>query len=332
MAGPRVFISSTYYDLKHVRASLQSFVRSLGFEPVLSEKGDIAYDPARPLDESCYREARNADILVMLIGGRYGSVASTSKSEQGVTTREKYDSITKKEFEAAFESDIPCYILIERAVFADYETFRLNRDNGSVNYAHVDSLQVLGLIDDVVVKRRNNPVFQFEHASDIEGWLRDQWSGHFRELLSRTSSVRQMASLAAQVGELAEVNQTLRRYLEEVVSKVSAARAGELIAGESQRLADARTLAEFTNHQSIESLVTRYNATVERAREAFNEATSLDDLASRIEVITGGGLIATDVLEAWRSAPVGPQRMNEVRTILGKPPLAFGTSSQVGSS
>ena len=43
MARPRVSVSSTYYDLKHIRASLSSFIESLGYESVLSEKGDIAY-------------------------------------------------------------------------------------------------------------------------------------------------------------------------------------------------------------------------------------------------------------------------------------------------
>lgn len=38
MAKPRVFISSTFYDLKQVRSSLETFVRDLGFDPVLSEK------------------------------------------------------------------------------------------------------------------------------------------------------------------------------------------------------------------------------------------------------------------------------------------------------
>ena len=70
MARPRVFISSTYYDLRHIRASLDVFVRSLGFDTVLSEKGDIAYTPDRPLDESCYQEVESSDIFVMIIGGR----------------------------------------------------------------------------------------------------------------------------------------------------------------------------------------------------------------------------------------------------------------------
>jgi hypothetical protein len=38
MAWPRVFVSSTYYDLKHIRASLSSVIDTLGYESVFSEK------------------------------------------------------------------------------------------------------------------------------------------------------------------------------------------------------------------------------------------------------------------------------------------------------
>ena len=38
MAVPRVFVSSTCYDLKYIRENLKYFIRSLGYEPVLSEE------------------------------------------------------------------------------------------------------------------------------------------------------------------------------------------------------------------------------------------------------------------------------------------------------
>jgi hypothetical protein len=50
MAKPRVFISSTYYDLKHLRSSIENFIDQLGYEAVLSEKDNIAFVPDLPLD------------------------------------------------------------------------------------------------------------------------------------------------------------------------------------------------------------------------------------------------------------------------------------------
>ncbi|MCE2432658.1 MAG: DUF4062 domain-containing protein [Candidatus Latescibacteria bacterium] len=43
MAHPRVFISSTYYDLKNVRADLERYIKDRGFDPVLNERGQIPY-------------------------------------------------------------------------------------------------------------------------------------------------------------------------------------------------------------------------------------------------------------------------------------------------
>ena len=41
MARPRVFISSTFYDLKQIRADLDNFIRSLGYDVVRNEEGAI---------------------------------------------------------------------------------------------------------------------------------------------------------------------------------------------------------------------------------------------------------------------------------------------------
>ena len=73
MARPRVFISSTFYDLRHVRADLERFIREMGYEPVLNERGNIPYGRDEKIEEYCYREIELADILIAIIGGRYGS-------------------------------------------------------------------------------------------------------------------------------------------------------------------------------------------------------------------------------------------------------------------
>jgi len=56
MATPRVFISSTYYDLKYIRENLKYFIKTLGYEPTLSEDGDVFYNPKKHTHDSCISE------------------------------------------------------------------------------------------------------------------------------------------------------------------------------------------------------------------------------------------------------------------------------------
>ena len=43
MAKPRVFISSTFYDLRQIRVELDKFIEGLGYEPVRNEEGDSPF-------------------------------------------------------------------------------------------------------------------------------------------------------------------------------------------------------------------------------------------------------------------------------------------------
>lgn len=67
MAKPRIFVSSTFYDLRQVRADLDRFIKDLGYEPVLNELGNIPYGKDDKLEEYCYKEISNVDILVSII-------------------------------------------------------------------------------------------------------------------------------------------------------------------------------------------------------------------------------------------------------------------------
>lgn len=56
MAAPRVFISSTYYDLRHVREDIGNFIKSMGYEPVMHDRGGVTYAQSETLQKSCYNE------------------------------------------------------------------------------------------------------------------------------------------------------------------------------------------------------------------------------------------------------------------------------------
>lgn len=325
MPRPRIFVSSTYYDLKHIRASLDLFIDSLGYDPILSEKGDIAYTHDRPLDESCYREAENSDIFVLIVGGRYGSEASSTTGIRG-DFYERYESITKKEFESAISKDIPVYILIERSVYSEYRTFLKNKQRNDVIYAHADSVNIFRFIDEILSLPRNNPVQSFEKFEEIESWLRDQWAGLFREMLRRQSQQQQMTGLTAQVAELKESNETLRRYLEAVMTGASTQESTELIESEEKRLEEVRLMEKLRVNPWVHFITSHgfSSLTVEKILAATRSSTSLREY---LDQICGSDLGRARNLSEILEIHEAQRDFNLAREIAGVPPLQLGPDS-----
>ena len=117
MARPRIFISSTYYDLKQVRSNLELFIKDMGYDPVLHERGAIPYGSKEKLEQYCYREIHQVEILVSIIGGRYGSHSE----------HQPY-SISQQELKTAYELGIQVFIFVESAVLGEYQTYLKNKD------------------------------------------------------------------------------------------------------------------------------------------------------------------------------------------------------------
>jgi hypothetical protein len=320
MARPRIFVSSTYYDLKHLRASIENFIESLGYDSILSEKGAIAYSPDVPLDESCYREVRNTDVFVLVIGGRYGSERSGPQDRPlPASFFDRYDSVTKMEYRAAVEHDIPIYIFVERAVYAEYQTFLRNKAKSDVKYAHVDSVNVFLLLEEILARPRNNPVKEFDRYEDIEVWLREQWAGLFKDLLQRTTGQKQLASLQQEVANLAAIGNTLQSYLEALVKKVSPQRATTLIGQEQQKLERARQQSKLRRNTFVSYLDSRYGISVDSAAEALLAAKDFDDLAKHLGTLVGKE--SGHLEEVVRRDPQAQKDANDARHILGVPPL-----------
>jgi len=324
MATPKIFVSSTYYDLKHLRSSFDLFIESLGFEAILSEKGNIAYSPDLPLDESCYREAGNADIFILIIGGRYGSEASGEGKKPKKSFFKRYDSITKKEYESAVNKDIPIYILIDNNVHSEYQTYLRNKENKNIKYAHVDSVNIFQLIEDILSKPRNNPIFTFERFVEIESWLREQWAGLFRELLFNKSEQQQLIALTSQVSELQEVSNTMKLYMEAVMTGITPDASTKLIESERKRLQELEIESKISKYSVFEFIKSITSQTYDEAVKMIKKTTSFGSLVKECKKSIEGESLQ-DLLPELLNDSESKKQIDEIRDLLQVPRFNFST-------
>ncbi|MEK6589118.1 MAG: DUF4062 domain-containing protein [Nitrospinota bacterium] len=196
MAQPRVFLSSTFYDLRQVREDLERSIRELGYEPVRHEVGAIPYGKSERLESAAYCEVELCDILVCIIGGRFGA---ESKDDPG-------RSITQNELKRALEIGVQVFIFVEKSVLAEFSTYELNKANVDVKYRFVDDVRVFSFLEELYGLPRNNPITGFEIASDISNFLRQQFAGLFYRFLQQDKRSTELRVL----DEINTVAKTLR--------------------------------------------------------------------------------------------------------------------------
>ncbi|MDE5830584.1 MAG: DUF4062 domain-containing protein, partial [Clostridia bacterium] len=199
---PRIFISSTFYDLKYIREDLANFVRSYGYEPILFEDGDIGYTPGKNLDISCYESMRNSDMVILIIGGEYGSPASGEKKDEF----KEYMSVTRNEFRTAVESGIPIFVMIDKKVMAEYGVYDANyeaieKENSEMVFPTTKNVNVFRFIKEIkgIVTL---PIQEFEQSSDIKGFISKQWADMFKNYLSSLRNGTENKKIENSVNEM----------------------------------------------------------------------------------------------------------------------------------
>jgi hypothetical protein len=199
MAKPRVFISSTFYDLRQIRAELDLFVENLGYDPIRNEEGDIPYGKEEALEEYCYKEIKGIDILVSILGGRFGSESK----------RHAY-SISQIELRTALREGKQVYIFIDSNILAEYETYLLNKDSDlDIKYKYVDDTRIYKFIEEIKGLSSNNNIKGFETGSDITKYLKEQFAGLFQRFLEEQTRVREVSI----INNLEKTAQTLNKLV-----------------------------------------------------------------------------------------------------------------------
>jgi len=233
MAIPRVFVSSTWYDLKYIRENLRYFIKTLGYEPVLSEEGGVFYDPTVHTHDACLTKIPTCQLFLLIIGGRFGGRFHGGK-----------DSITNQEYREAIKHKIPAFALVEIAVYNEHHVYIKNKDNPNVDLAKftfpaVDSTAIFDFIEEVRSSATNNALVPFRDFGDIESYLRQQWAGMMFEFLNTRNQQKRVADTLT---TLAEMNSRIEMLSKQILrsvgtddAKLDAALYEEMLASESIR-------------------------------------------------------------------------------------------------
>ena len=227
MAKPRIFLSSTFFDLKQIRTDLDLFIETLGYESVRNEEGDIPYGKEDALEEYCYKEIKSVDIVISIIGSRFGSESKRSSS-----------SISQIELKTALKENKQVYIFIEKNVLSEYETYLINKES-DIKYKYVDDTRIYNFIEEIKNLNFNNNIKGFETASEITKYLKDQFAGLFQRFLEEQTRVKETSLIR----NLEKTAQTLNKLV-------------NFLSDENKGQAEEINRILMINHPLVESLRT----------------------------------------------------------------------------
>jgi len=168
---PTVFISSTCYDLTQVRGSLGNLITdNYGYDVLLSDQKTFPIDPnINPVDNCIRMVDERADILILIVGCRYGSI-----SECG-------HSITNLEYIRAKAKGIPIYAFVNSSIIA---TLPLWKDNPEGDYHTILDTTKLFEFVDMLRCSENIWVFEFSSIEEITNTIRLQFAYLFYDSIS----------------------------------------------------------------------------------------------------------------------------------------------------
>lgn len=192
MPALRVFISSTCYDLSEIRNQLYKLCKDFGYEALLSERGDILFDPSDSTHKACLRTVEKVDFVIAIIGGRFGGTAVPDAISY-VGSPRKFDSknysgcsISQLEVIYAFELGIPVFTFVMQDLWSERRNYEANKDIADFKITSIDKQNTAHLIFGFInsIHSRLSAIEPFRSFDDIQVYLIKQWSLYFQRLVS----------------------------------------------------------------------------------------------------------------------------------------------------
>jgi len=186
MAEPRIFISSTYEDLREVRNGLHNFIiGTYGYKPVSFEKNGITYEPHKSLEESCYDEIKDCSMFILLIKSRFGAPANINKIK-GVSFSQEIKSITQLEYLTAKQIGIPVFVFIHKSSSDEYNSWKKQFFFIDYKFNYLENINHARFVKDIFDDESNLWHYDFITIENITDTLKNQWAGLFNRYLKNS--------------------------------------------------------------------------------------------------------------------------------------------------
>lgn len=173
---PNIFVSSTISDLQYLRDGLRDAIDELCYHPVMSEHGEVGYLNPNTAAESCLRGVRQCQMMVLIVGKRYGST-----SDDGL-------SVTHKEFLAAKGEQVPVITFVEAQILNYKEVFHADPDAQIWDdFVAMDNpRKTFQLLDEISASETFNAIIPFSSVGDAKKKLKLQIADFVGDRLSDT--------------------------------------------------------------------------------------------------------------------------------------------------
>jgi len=171
-----IFISSTDYNLKDLRAELASFLTETGYKPILSSaEGFPDSSPNLEPWESCIPVLQNSFVMILIVDGRYGKSLPWPNYEDVMEGRSV--SPTHGEFLYSHATSKRMFVFIRTEVLAHYQTYlnAIEKHGKAESKKILDDIlpkhinfQTLEFINEIKNKRPVSWITQFDDITDIK--------------------------------------------------------------------------------------------------------------------------------------------------------------------
>lgn len=257
---PRVFVSSTIRDLQHIRDAVRDIIGDLGYQPVMSEHGEIGYLPSMAAADACYHEARDCDLGILIVGKRYGDIHT-----DGV-------SVTQQEYRTLLSQRVPVVSLVERDLFASKSIYDASENREAVTFPGMDRpASTFAFLNEIMASPFNNGVSEFRHVSEVRNYVKAQLAHIFGDLLRRRSE--------ADSSEMRDILSAIASLRHEMLS-------GRSEPSSNRFLRASRALLEDSS-KNYKQFLTSFFRSFDPAVQAVIEHETFDDLmgAHKVSIV-----------------------------------------------